>query len=1011
MAETPQYQHVGVAVARVSTDPGDLELPGFDLDDPAQLVTTGRDWLAKTWARADVREALTLASPALAARVDQFAERDSPAEADVRRAVLATASYLMRWQRRATPFGLFAAVAAARTDQPVGPATENVDRVRAAADAEWIDRQLDMAGIDRAGMRAVRVVADVTAIWRDGRLVTIEPVPIGVRMVGPPREVSVAATRPVRAAMMLAATPIRFDDLTAALSEQFPSATTSRIDDLVHGLVQHRMLVPATAAGMTCLDPLGHLVEIARTTGVDPGHVNLLADLHGRLRAHNAGVDSHDATRQRGDLIRDMQALSPAPVIAVDVVREPGLGLPATVLRDAQTAAGLLLRLSTRPYGSTSWMDYQARFLERYGPGALVPVRDLLSESGLGYPTGYLGAVRERPTWRTVTERDVAVLSLIQQAHLAGADEVVLTDTDLDALTIGDPSDRIWPPRVEIGFQIQTVSTAALTRGEYRLRICAAPRDHTSMIGRFLHLLDPASAAAIVSTYRHDAPDVEAAQLTFPPRRSHNRNVTRVPQVLPTLIALGEHADGAVNIDDLAVTCDAAQMFLVRRSTGRRVAARTVHALDTTVQSPLLARFLAEVDGARSAMFGPFDLGTARTLPHTPRIRYQRIILSPARWQLSAADLAHQPGTWDEALARWCTRWRVPAQVVAVHGELRLPLDLHQPLDRAVLQTRLDRAEHLELHEDAPPGSDSWARRPTELIVPLIAAEPQTRPLPPMRPAATVQRPATGTLIHTQIIGNPVRFDDILRGHAPAVAGKLLAAGAVRWWFSRHRSLILPDAEQRLDLFVRLAGPDAFSATATAIGIWVQQLDDAGLAWDLRYASATEQPGRYGTDTESAETAFEADSRAALAQLELTERAGISGQAVAAASMVRIATGLASRPCDGWAELVRHLPHRSMAAERAIQDTVHQLADPARGPAMLAALPGGPEVMSAWRERDDALSRYASTLDREPGLVLRSLLHDHQARALGIDPDIEQTTLRMARAAAQRLIARPDDQR
>src|SRR5262249_55413353 len=176
--------------------------------------------------------------------------------------------------------------------------------------------------------------------------------------------------------------------------------------------------------------------------------------------------------------------------------------------------------------------------------------------------------------------------------------------------------------------------------------------------------------------------------------------------------SLSEHPDGdVISVDDLAVTADADQLYLVRRSTGQRVIPQIPHALDTTVQTPPLARFLAEVADARSAVFGPLDLGAAgRILPYTPRIRYRRTILAAARWLLSTEDLTNPttaapltPGEasrqanerWDEALRAWRQRWRVPARVVACHGELCLPLDLDQPLDTALLRSRLARAGQL----------------------------------------------------------------------------------------------------------------------------------------------------------------------------------------------------------------------------------------------------------------------------------------------------------------------------
>ena len=74
---------------------------------------------------------------------------------------------------------------------------------------------------------------------------------------------------------------------------------------------------------------------------------------------------------------------------------------------------------------------------------------------------------------------------------------------------------------------------------------------------------------------------------------------------------------------------------------------------------------------------------------------------------------------------------------------------------------------------------------------------------------------------------------------------------------------------------------------------------------------------------------------------------------------------------------------------------------------MLRALPGGDTVAEAWGRRDAALAGYYEELSaqRDPGTVLRTLLHEHHMRALGLDPDFERQTGRLARAAALRQVA------
>src|SRR5262249_15359033 len=161
---------------------------------------------------------------------------------------------------------------------------------------------------------------------------------------------------------------------------------------------------------------------------------------------------------------------------------------------------------------------------------ALVPVRVLVADSGLGYPSGYLGAPRARPAWRMLTERDTALLALIQQATLDGAEEIALTDADIEALTVGEHGDIVPPQRVELGVEVWAASTTAVDRGDFQLRVTAAPRACTSMAGRFAHLLDDAERAQLAATYTTEPGkpaqgEVVAVQLSFPPRRPHNENV------------------------------------------------------------------------------------------------------------------------------------------------------------------------------------------------------------------------------------------------------------------------------------------------------------------------------------------------------------------------------------------------------------------------------------------------------------------------------------------------------
>ena len=492
------------------------------------------------------------------------------------------------------------------------------------------------------------------------------------------------------------------------------------------------------------------------------------------------------------------------------------------------------------------------------------------------------------------------------------------------------------------------------------------------------------------------------------------------------MISLSEYTDAAtISIDDLAVTADTEQMHLVQRSTGRRVSAYIPHALDVTVQTPVLARFIAEVGHARSAVFGPLNFGAAaRTLPYTPRIRYRRTILAPARWTLTFDDLTSVTALeeddrtaarlgpderWEKALHAWRHRWRVPARVIACHGDLRLPLDLDQPLDRALLHHRLSRADRLELWDDDPADGNGWLGRPAELVIPMTLSTPKPTLLPVTAPPGRTLRPATSPVVHARLTGNPARFDELLTRHLPAVADSLAELGLRRWWIRRHRDTIHLDADQYVSLVVRLNDPAAFGPVVARLSAFTADLHDRGLPAELTLASYHEHPARYGHGPalEAAEHVFAADTAAAISQLRTAEQTGIATEVLAAVSMAGLAAGLAPDAASGYRALLACLKGHTEPADRALTQLARRLADPAGEHRRLRDLPGGEAVTAAWQSRHEALTIYWTSLlgQRDPATVLRTLLHEHHIRAVGVDPQFERKTNHLARAVAMRNLA------
>ncbi|MFJ6214510.1 lantibiotic dehydratase [Streptomyces sp. NPDC092296] len=1006
------YRWQGPAMLRASTSSGLADLPHtLNLDD----VAVTRMWLSRRWQQETFRNALRAATPVLSEAVEAVVSGRQTRPRQVRRTAMSTISYLLRWQNRPTPLGLFAGTAAAVVGNTARAQWGEKHRALLRADAEWVADIILRLQSSPELLRRLPLVANNTAHQRGDRLVAVGAPADAYTPLLAPIEISVRNARPVAAAVAAAREPITYADLCAHLRKLFPQATGDQIDRLLRDLVGQQLLLTSLWAPMTAMDAFGHLCAELERLDADalPDLDGLVAALY-RVRDEIAAPQSACAVAALDGVIPKMRAISsatPTPLV-IDTGLDCDVQIPAAVLEEVQAAIMALYRTTTQPYGYQHWRDYHRRFRARYGVGAHVPVMELVSDSGLGLPAGYLGSERGQPP-RLLTDRDETVLALLQGVLMEGRGELVLTDKAIDALADAAGTEPHFVPRVEIAFEIHASSTTALARGVFEVAITAVPRPGSSMAGRFAHLLTPDRQEALAAGYCTD-PDALTAQLSFPPRKRRNENVIRTPRLLPHVIAVGEHHppdNKTIDLADIAVTADARHFHLVQRSTGRRLDVRVLHALEAAVQTPALARFLAEVAGARYAAYKPFDFGAGARLPYLPRVRYRRTILAPARWLLAAEDLpgrSAEQQTWGQAFDAWRARLRVPEAVSMIEHDQRLPMDLTHPVHRHLLRAQLDQNRRLELREAPNADAHGWIGRAHEVWVCLHRAgpDPAAKDVSRSAPIGELPRrhlPGAGSVLYARLHAHPGRYDEILTQHIPTLLA-LLGDSAPLWWFTRHRETARPDADQYLDLALQLA-PGTYAAAAEHVHDWTDTLHRAGLAAGLTLADYRPQTGRFGHGAalDAAHRVFAADSAAALSQIHFTDHNDtVAPKALAAASALDLVAHLAPTEEEGADWVVRRLPQTTGRLDPRLRDQVLDLTMPS-GHASLSALPGGAAVTYAWQARAAALATYRDSLSgADPLRAARSLLHQHHVRALGVDPTAEAVTLRLARTAALR---------
>ncbi|MBL7493720.1 lantibiotic dehydratase [Frankia sp. AgB1.9] len=1015
------YRYLDAALVRAPAwQPDSESLRWPNLAGAGATPASWRAWLDEVWQIPEFAYAVKAASPDLGRQVARLlSQRESP-EAATRRAALSTLRYLLRASSRATPFGLLSGVAAVRIGKAAQSRMGSEHHAVVRADMAWVNGVIERWESAPDLGPYLTVTANNLAVRRAGHLL-LEHRSRGAAGNAPDR-VRVRATGPVLAVIEAARHPIQVPDLAAALASRFPVVRGAVIRDLIAGLVAQRFLISDLHPSTTSADPLGALLRALDALPLtdDSESTQWRAALHGIQSAfarHNRATDPAIAGDERARAEALMQGLhcSAGPAQAIDLRLGWDLTIPRTIAADAADAAAVLCRLARRPALSAGWVAWHTAFLERYGPRAVVPVLDVVDPgTGLGYPAGYLDSPHPPPS-ASLAGRDRTLLKLAQTCAMQGVREITLDDRlirELSAVNHG----RAVQPSTEITVRVHARHLRDLDEGQFSLHVTGVSRAAGTTAGRFLGVLNDADRDRMSRVYAglpavHDG--AVLAMISAPPLHAKTENVARAPRIAEVVISLGEHPQPdaeQIPVTDLAVTADANSLHLFSVSRQGPVHTILPTAVDLAHHSQPLARFLLEAPVALAAPCAGFDWGAAHTLPFLPALRHGRVVLSPARWVLTASELPDQTdgAAWDDALAAWRAHRAIPRWVYLGDGDQCLRLDLNEPSHRVLLRAHLDRWEDALLRAAPTPDDLGWAEgRVHEIAIPVAAAGQAVAPVTGPR-EVTLHRhghpPGCGGRLYLQLQGPADYQDTILIRHLPDLISRL---GAVvnTWWFLRYA---IPGDHLRIRFTFsgHRAGP-----AAEQISAWTEALHDAELISHATWETSFPETARFGGSAalDAAEAFFAADSVAALAQVRASAAAsGPDPRALTSASLVSIAAGLIGDEADAMRWLVKHAATDPAPPPRTLYDQAVTLINPKPAAAALPAL--DTNTLAAWAEREATLATYRRVLDGLDATpaqdLLPDLLHLHHARMATPNRAAERVCLHLARAAALSWLAR-----
>jgi thiopeptide-type bacteriocin biosynthesis protein len=732
--------------------------------------------------------------------------------------------YLNRMCFRCTPFGMFATASYAtlRSSRSAWTLDE-------AASRAGIERTVRIDGkalgalcnkLERQPVRASRyaVNASLYVVGEKYRFVDWSDLPGTARAF----ELAEIDRHPLVDALVeaMGQSSLDVDALESLLREL---AAPDEIDQaaLVGDLVDAHVLVPAISLDPLNADPARAL---AAALAAHPQHGRIDKDLLHLDLALRAvpPVAAVEHYMQMDARISELTgAATPGTAIRVDAFRaDDGMAIDAAQVEAAIDAIDYLSdRFSIRHNPLDAFCE---AFSRRYGGGAVPLMEALDPEAGIGYGNAATDKLLDQLGIRRRADRRSSI-------RLSPFDDWLLDRIQRDPLSLCSR---------EIAFTRKDLAHVPLTckgtdgPGMHALLRFPAMRDADGTRSRTTVLggLDGAGALQLISRFCHGDPRLLAAaresaretesesgnglvhaEIAYLPG-GRAANVLARPPLWTYRINLIEPAaepgEFDLPVSDLMLTVEGRDAMLWSRRLGKRVIPHLTSAHNPEQPGNLAVyRFLCalQTHGTRALAFnwGPMF----QSFEYRPRLRFEQLVLAPARWHLRAASLAElgaMPVAEQAAALSTLLRDRhAPRRIELEEGDNSLLLDLDDSFDLEQLLRVARKGRELvfsEVLDDVDDDGliDGQATWRNEIVVPLH------RPVRfPQVPAPVLQRDLPqlplAQALYVKLYGGPEVLDTRMLPLAVEwVAAQRRAGAIVNWFFIRYAD---PDWHLRLRVF------------------------------------------------------------------------------------------------------------------------------------------------------------------------------------------------------------------
>lgn len=861
-----------------------------------------------------IREAIAVSSKSLNEAIIRLENGENPKKKD--QIISSILKYIIRVTTRTTPYGLFSGVLVGEFDEKTDIRLDlrKFHVKRARPDMQWLFAVMRRIENNEEILPELYVRAnDICTI--NGSRLDIAYISNYGQMHKENSDDNLSAsiryTSQVKFVMEAAKTPIKYGELLNIIKKNNPETPIEKIRNFLKQLLNYEYLLTNIRPPLINNAPFDYIVS--RLEGIEAAKDIYLSltELQALINKYN-NLAIGEGYELYNDIINKMKLIEESKdYLQIDLkIKADKSVVCHEVAKEIEKVTNIMFRVCKDISEPAYMKSYKKDFLQKYGYEREIPVIELLDDDkGIGAPAGYM-MPRSRRTNEEDLKPEVAtslqkhLINKILYALINKEKEIVITDEDIDKIE-GKNSYNLddIPKSFELSVFLSADSSSDIDKGNYKLFIGPNYGSHGAgkILGRFLDIFPDEVHKKIKALNEKEKEMVDSdtilAELVCLHQNGRTANISLCNSARDYEIAIStsysKEEKNRLYISDLYIGIDRNNKFYIKsKSLNKKVIILTGHMLNTLDGSNIY-RFLREISLYNEKdIMSIFYRNGLEKFGHTPRIRYNRVVLKRAAWKLSNDILGIKGAATDkkefyEAIACWREKWNVPQYVYEVENDNRILINLDNELlcDELYYLLKKEANKEVILTEMEEDFDNLWiqgegGRYFSEIVVPLI----RNKNIEENYKVKQVQAEGLQTKssyqnnlgkvssfdnhrlllpgddwLYMKLYGNKNRIDEFIGFYISEFCKQLINSKDIQnYFFIRYA-----DPEQHIRLRLKLEQGKTFANLLPKLNWWFGQLKNDGLQSGVCIDTYSREIERYGglELIEAAEEVFCADSK------------------------------------------------------------------------------------------------------------------------------------------------------